>query len=99
MRFFVLDESDRLLETEQEKTILLMFSKMRKQAQDGSRLQVCFFSATLHTPAIKTLASSLCEHPTWVDLKGKDFVPETVHHLVVECSDELMDVAGDHFPF
>lgn len=42
--------------------------------------QVCFFSATLHSPAIADLAAKICLNPTWVDLKGVDSVPETVHH-------------------
>lgn len=25
----------------------------------------------------------MCHHPTWVDLKGKDAIPETVHHTIV----------------
>ena len=43
--------------------------------------QVCFFSATLHSPAITELTNRICTHPTWVDLKGVDSVPETVHHV------------------
>jgi superfamily II DNA/RNA helicase len=34
-----------------------------------ARLQVCFFSATLHSPEIKALSERICQHPTWVDLK------------------------------
>lgn len=45
--------------------------------------QVCFFSATLHSPEIARLADSICDRPTWVDLKGRDTVPRTVHHVVV----------------
>jgi len=44
---------------------------------------VCFFSATLHSPEIARLAESICDRPTWVDLKGRDTVPRTVHHVVV----------------
>lgn len=44
---------------------------------------MCFFSATLHSPEIARLAESICHRPTWVDLKGKDAVPDTVHHVVV----------------
>ena len=50
----------------------------------AERLQVCFFSATLHSPGIARLSSLMCRHPTWVDLKGRDAVPDTVHHLVVD---------------
>ena len=52
------------------------------------RLQVCFFSATLHSPEIGKLSELLCRHPTWVDLKGKDSVPETVHHVLVTVNPE-----------
>lgn len=44
---------------------------------------MCFFSATLHSPEIAKLADTLCDRPTWVDLKGRDTVPQTVHHVVV----------------
>ena len=40
--------------------------------------KVCFFSATLHSPQISELARKICVAPTWVDLKGAAFVPETV---------------------
>ena len=52
-------------------------------APPRARLQVAFFSATLHSPEIGKLAGMLTVNPTWVDLKGKDSVPETVHHVVV----------------
>lgn len=42
------------------------------------------FSATLHSPEIRSLAEKICAFPTWVDLKGKDSVPDTVHHLLVD---------------
>ena len=81
-------------------------------------LQVCFFSATLHSTEITELADRICDKPTWVDLKGKsvacvvivlrnsctkcdkfssislvvcsgkDSVPESVHHVVVELDPE-----------
>jgi ATP-dependent RNA helicase DDX1 len=41
------------------------------------------FSATLHSPEIRELSQQLCSFPTWVDLKGRDSVPETVTHLLV----------------
>lgn len=44
---------------------------------------MCFFSATLHSPEIAKLADTICDRPTWVDLKGRDTVPKTVHHVVV----------------
>ncbi|CAF4482598.1 unnamed protein product, partial [Rotaria magnacalcarata] len=39
-------------------------------------------SATLHNFDVKKLADAIMHFPTWVDLKGEDAVPETVHHVV-----------------
>lgn len=41
--------------------------------------QVCFFSATLHSPQIRELSRLVCVNPTWVDLKG------TAHVAPVRC--------------
>ena len=38
---------------------------------------------TLHTPEVRQLAERITEHPILVDLKGKEHVPETVHHVLV----------------
>lgn len=51
--------------------------------RDVGKQKVCFFSATLHSPEIAKLADTICDRPTWVDLKGRDTVPQTVHHVVV----------------
>lgn len=40
-------------------------------------------SATLHSFDVKKLSERIMHFPTWVDLKGEDSVPETVHHVVV----------------
>jgi hypothetical protein len=37
------------------------------------------FSATLHSPIVKKIGEKICKFPTWVDLKGKDAVPEVFH--------------------
>jgi len=50
---------------------------------DGNRLQMIVCSATLHSFEVKRLAESIMHFPVWVDLKGQDAVPETVHHVVV----------------
>eukprot|EP00943_MAST-04B_sp_MAST-4B-sp1_P003932 g3932.t1 len=85
VRFFVLDEADQLCgDKEGLEMIMKIFNKIPKKASDGSRLQVSFFSATLHGKEIQSLSSQLCFQPIWVDLKGKDSVPETVHHCAVE---------------
>lgn len=46
-------------------------------------LQVIVCSATLHSFEVKKLSEKIMHFPTWVDLKGEDSVPETVHHVVV----------------
>ena len=42
------------------------------------------FSATLHTPEVQSLAEKITQNPVLADLKGKDAVPETVDHTVIE---------------
>jgi ATP-dependent RNA helicase DDX1 len=83
VRFLVLDEADRLIETENTPMILELYDMIPKGGVGTHRLQVCFFSATLHSDPVQQLSSRICFNPTWVDLKGKDSVPETVHHAVV----------------
>ena len=83
VRFFVLDEADRLLDSGNRDAILKLFDKMPKSGRGFNRLQVLLFSATLHSNDIGELSQRLCEKPTWVDLKGKDAVPDTVHHACV----------------
>lgn len=39
-------------------------------------IKVLMFSATLHSPEITSIAEKICKFPTWVDLKGKESVPE-----------------------
>jgi len=82
IRFFCIDEADRLLDTGNLDSMLKMHRKCPKMGAYG-RLQSLMFSATLHSPEIRDLATQLCVNPIWVDLKGKDHVPETVHHLVI----------------
>lgn len=43
-------------------------------------------SATLHSFDVKKLSERIMHFPIWVDLKGEDSVPETVHHVVVPVS-------------
>jgi len=75
--FFVLDEADKLIS--EQNFIMTLYQQLPK----GKSLQVMMFSATLHSPEVKTLAEKICRFPIWVDLKGKDYVPETVHHTMV----------------
>jgi len=94
IRFFILDEADRFLETDNMKDILKIYAKLPSGGAGDTRLQVAFFSATLHSPQILDLASKICFNPTWVDLKGKDSVPETVHHLVVRLNPDAKEWSG-----
>ena len=82
IKFFILDEADRLIETENLSGIMQLYNACPSGGVGDNRLQVCFFSATLHSPEITELAGKLCVNPTWVDLKGVDSVPETVHHVI-----------------
>jgi len=82
-RFFVLDEADGLLKQGHDGLINRIHSKIPKITSDGKRLQMIVCSATLHSFEVKKMAEKLMNFPTWVDLKGQDSVPETVHHVVV----------------
>jgi ATP-dependent RNA helicase DDX1 len=95
IRFFVLDEADHLIsEKDSFNSIKKIFGKIPKSSKP---LQVLMFSATLHDPLIKDMADIICKFPQWVDLKGKDTVPETVDHAVViadPVSDKLWQGTG-----
>ncbi|KAF5296130.1 hypothetical protein FQR65_LT10300 [Abscondita terminalis] len=82
-RFFVLDEADGLLKSGLTQLIESLHQQMPKITADGRRLQMIVCSATLHAFEVKKMAEKLMYFPTWVDLKGEDAVPETVHHVVV----------------
>uniref|UniRef100_T1J2C5 ATP-dependent RNA helicase n=1 Tax=Strigamia maritima TaxID=126957 RepID=T1J2C5_STRMM len=83
IRFFVLDEADGLLQQGYKDLINRVHGQIPKITSDGKRLQMIVCSATLHSFEVKKLAESIMHFPTWVDLKGEDAVPETVHHVVV----------------
>ncbi|CAH0384139.1 unnamed protein product [Bemisia tabaci] len=82
-RFFVLDEADGLLKQGYTEFIDKLHRQIPKVTADGKRLQMIVCSATLHAFEVKKMADRLMHFPTWVDLKGEDAVPETVHHVVV----------------
>lgn len=82
-RFFVLDEADGLLKQGHGGLIERLHKQIPKITSDGRRLQMIVCSATLHDFEVKKMADRLMHFPTWVDLKGEDAVPETVHHCVV----------------
>ncbi|XP_017863902.1 PREDICTED: ATP-dependent RNA helicase Ddx1 [Drosophila arizonae] len=81
-RFFVLDEADALLKQGYTDLIDRLHKQIPKITSDGCRLQMIVCSATLHAFEVKKMAERLMHFPTWVDLKGEDAVPETVHHVV-----------------
>ncbi|XP_034238191.1 ATP-dependent RNA helicase Ddx1 [Thrips palmi] len=83
-RFFVLDEADGLLKQGYADLINNLHRQIPKVTADGNRLQMIVCSATLHDFDVKKMAERLMHFPTWVDLKGEDAVPETVHHVVVK---------------
>jgi len=73
VRVMVLDEADRLVnDGEDRERIAALWRLLPRQGAEGERFQTCFFSATLHSPQIAELAATVCHHPTWVDLKGRD---------------------------
>ncbi|OON19217.1 DEAD/DEAH box helicase, partial [Opisthorchis viverrini] len=81
-RFFILDECDGLLSAGYGDMITRLHSQIPKVTPDGGRLQMVVCSATLHSFEVKKLANKLMHFPVWIDLKGQDSVPETVHHVV-----------------
>jgi len=83
MRFYVLDEADHLLDTGNREAILKLFQRLPKGGEGAARLQTLMFSATLHSPAVRDLAIKICHNPIFVDLKGKDAVPDSVDHVLV----------------
>jgi ATP-dependent RNA helicase DDX1 len=68
------------------------FDRVPFQLTDELFVYGTTLSATLHSPEIALLSEVLCENPSWVDLKGKDATPETVHHAMVMIDDETVDV-------
>eukprot|EP00429_Kryptoperidinium_foliaceum_P070288 CAMPEP_0176054356 /NCGR_PEP_ID=MMETSP0120_2-20121206/27044_1 /TAXON_ID=160619 /ORGANISM="Kryptoperidinium foliaceum, Strain CCMP 1326" /LENGTH=820 /DNA_ID=CAMNT_0017387821 /DNA_START=111 /DNA_END=2570 /DNA_ORIENTATION=- len=80
IKFLVLDEADDLQKKDDKKDIPKLNAEIKQGRKD--RVQTLFFSATLHTPEVASLIGQICVRPQWVDLKGKDAVPDTVHHVV-----------------
>eukprot|EP00484_Ammonia_sp_Unknown_P024311 CAMPEP_0197049336 /NCGR_PEP_ID=MMETSP1384-20130603/24496_1 /TAXON_ID=29189 /ORGANISM="Ammonia sp." /LENGTH=808 /DNA_ID=CAMNT_0042481599 /DNA_START=30 /DNA_END=2456 /DNA_ORIENTATION=+ len=78
-KFFILDEADRVLDPKQgnQSDVLAMYSRLPND------VQVIICSATLHSDPIAEMSKKMCRNPIWVDLKGKDFVPDTVHHCIL----------------
>lgn len=79
LKFLVLDEADDLQKKDDRKEIPRLNAQIKRGRRD--RVQTLFFSATLHTPEVVEMINEITTRPIWVDLKGKDAVPETVHHV------------------
>ncbi|CAI9552857.1 unnamed protein product [Staurois parvus] len=98
VRFLVLDEADGLLSQGYLDFINRIHQQIPQITSDGKRLQVIVCSATLHSFDVKKLSEKIMHFPTWVDLKGEDSVPETVHHVVVPVNpkkDKLWERLGN----
>ena len=63
-------------------TPVFSFICKKKVDSDARRLQMIVCSATLHNFDVKKLADQLMQFPAWIDLKGQDSVPDTIHHCV-----------------
>eukprot|EP00397_Hematodinium_sp_SG-2012_P004240 GEMP01004251.1.p1 GENE.GEMP01004251.1~~GEMP01004251.1.p1 ORF type:complete len:866 (+),score=200.41 GEMP01004251.1:690-3287(+) len=81
IKFLVLDEADDLQKKDDRNEIPRLNAQIKRGRAD--RVQTLFFSATLHTPEIQTMIAEITTRPIWVDLKGKDAVPDTVHHVIL----------------
>lgn len=82
VKFFILDEVDGLLTQGHRDLIMKIHSKIPTAGFDGKRLQMIVCSATLHNFEVKKLAEKIMYFPNWIDLKGQDSVPDTIHHCV-----------------
>jgi len=98
IRFFVLDEADRLLQDESIAEVMHLFNCCPGGGAGQNRLQVCFFSATLRSPPIVQLSQKICVNPSWVDLKGDTAPPETVHHVMYRVLLPVSDTAAAPAP-
>ncbi|KAE9552783.1 hypothetical protein FO519_004000 [Halicephalobus sp. NKZ332] len=84
VRFFILDEADGLVSgpSNCSKQLLNVYQQIPRFAPDGSVLQMIVCSATLHNEGVQRLAETVMHFPQWIDLKGQDVVPDTVHQVI-----------------
>ena len=100
IHFFILDEVDGLLQQGFENLVRSTASRLPRMFSSGRRLQIVCCSATLHNFQVKKLAQDLMHFPCWIDLKGEDSVPETVHHVILRIDprrDDIYSQLGDLF--
>lgn len=79
-RFLVIDEADQMIETGGDVDITNLYNTMTR---NDNKVQTIICSATLHSAEIAAISNKICKNPTWVDLKGKDSIPEGVDHAIV----------------
>ncbi len=82
VRFFVLDEIDALISGGYSSLINKIKGRIPQVSSDGRRIQTIVCSATLHNSEVQKPAEKLMYFPTWIDLKGLDNIPDTIHHCV-----------------
>lgn len=82
-RNLVLDEADQLVAPTDPATRDGILHVCDQLPTTSKSLQIIVCSATLHSPSIQELASKVTRNATWVDLKGRDAVPDSVDHVVV----------------
>lgn len=79
VKFFVLDEADRLLDSGSQDLVMKLFSKLPKAATGTQRLQVCNppSSPPLPPPPRPLVAPLSCHHPCFavvgLQFSGKSF--------------------------
>lgn len=95
VHFFILDEADGLLQQGNHTLLRSVHSQLPKMFESGRRLQTVCCSATLHNFEVKKLAQELMYFPTWIDLKGEDSVPDTVHHVVLRIDPQKDNIYKD----
>jgi len=90
IKFLVLDEADDLQKKDDKNSLQDLNGQIKRARRD--RVQTLLFSATLHTPEVKNLINDITQQATWVDLKGKDAVPDTLHACIfhVDPTQELI---------
>jgi len=88
VRFFVLDEADRLVDALNSEALFALAAKLPARDRESgassfgaARLQTLFFSATLQSLRVEAAAARLAPRALRVDLKGAGFVPLGVDHL------------------
>ncbi|KAI9544265.1 hypothetical protein NQZ68_005315, partial [Dissostichus eleginoides] len=81
-----LEHGDGLLSAGYTDFINRIHNQIPQVTSDGKRLQTILNSDCLFSHAAfvrREEAARIMHFPTWVDLKGEDSVPESVHHVLV----------------